>query len=81
MSNAMKRARELVARYGGEEFAVILPHIDSPQALSLAKLMQENIRGNQTRGRFGGKVWRRRVCSNFISHLLGGSLSSCQAPL
>ena len=42
-SNA-RRAGEVAARYGGEEFAVLLPHMDESEALSLAQRMCEGVR-------------------------------------
>jgi diguanylate cyclase (GGDEF)-like protein len=39
----MESTPGLVARYGGEEFAIILPHIDAPQALKIAEKIAVNV--------------------------------------
>ena len=39
----IKRAGEVAARYGGEEFAIILPNVNSFDAIQVATLIQEEI--------------------------------------
>lgn len=41
--SVVQRSSDLPARYGGEEFAVILPYINSTEALKVAKRIQESI--------------------------------------
>ncbi|MEO8277618.1 MAG: diguanylate cyclase [Thermoanaerobaculia bacterium] len=43
LATVANRAGDLVARYGGEEFAIILPGLDSDQALLLAEAMRRAI--------------------------------------
>jgi len=44
LCGAVKRAADLVARYGGEEFAVILPQTHLEGAMTVAKLLQKEIK-------------------------------------
>lgn len=43
LQDSAKRAGETVARYGGEEFAVILPSINSDDAISVANLIRKRL--------------------------------------
>lgn len=44
LRHALKRPTDLVARYGGEEFAVILPNMDTKDALLVAETIRANVR-------------------------------------
>ena len=44
LRQALKRPADLVARYGGEEFAVILPNMDTKDALLVAEAIRANVR-------------------------------------
>jgi diguanylate cyclase (GGDEF)-like protein/PAS domain S-box-containing protein len=44
LEDSFKRASDFPARYGGEEFAVILPHTDDEDALSLSESFQKNLK-------------------------------------
>ncbi len=41
--SVVKRSSDFPARYGGEEFAVILPYINSTEAMKIAKRIQKNV--------------------------------------
>ncbi len=43
-SKVLKRPRDLVARYGGEEFAIILPNTDRKGAMTIADMIQQQIK-------------------------------------
>lgn len=43
IASTARRAADLPARYGGEEFVVLLPHITSTEALTVAKNIQTEI--------------------------------------
>jgi diguanylate cyclase (GGDEF)-like protein len=43
LQNTIKRKTDLVARYGGEEFACVLPLVNQPDAISIAKRILKNI--------------------------------------
>lgn len=43
LCQALKRPTDLVARYGGEEFAVILPNMDTEEALLAAEAIRANV--------------------------------------
>ncbi len=47
LKSSAQRAGETVARYGGEEFGIILPNIDSDDAVKLAKLIRKRLVGFQ----------------------------------
>lgn len=47
LKTCLKRPADLVARYGGEEFACILPDTAFDDALSVAKCLEEQVRGLQ----------------------------------
>ncbi|MBW4545139.1 MAG: diguanylate cyclase [Symplocastrum torsivum CPER-KK1] len=44
LRQALKRPADLVARYGGEEFTVILPNMDTKDALLVAEAIRANVR-------------------------------------
>jgi diguanylate cyclase (GGDEF)-like protein len=44
---ATKHANVLVARYGGEEFVILLPEVDSHEALSLAERIRQQVQSLQ----------------------------------
>ena len=47
LKNYFNRSEDLVARYGGEEFVVILPNMNSKNALNLANNLVKKIQGEK----------------------------------
>ena len=45
MTKVARRGGELVARYGGEEFVMLLPESKERDALTVAKRIQQAVRG------------------------------------
>ncbi len=43
LNNTLKRPGEFVARYGGEEFTVVLPNVDTTNAIKIAELLKDAI--------------------------------------
>lgn len=43
LNNTLKRPGEFVARYGGEEFTVVLPNVDTTNAIKMAELLKDAI--------------------------------------
>ena len=47
LKGSAQRAGETVARYGGEEFGIIVPNVDSDNAVKLANLIRKRLAGFQ----------------------------------
>ncbi len=66
---AIPDSTHLVARYGGEEFAIILPHINEPEAIAIAQIIQAKVEQLKIPHR-GSKVSSYMTCSLGIATMI-----------